>query len=235
MISEFHVNRMNLSLQIADHVEEFILSPEVHINDKLPSEQQMATDFCVSRPIIREALKLLVERGLITQRSGSGAFISKPDQANFYKSINRIVAMNKLQYNEIHETRLIMEVSTTRLAAKNITEQQMKELHTIFLAENETHLDMETRVALDASFHNKIAEASGNSLLIKFIKSLISLSEAYMIKGGLSEKGKEDAIKEHRMILEALSAKNAQAASQAMEKHLIQASKNVTRCNFYKK
>lgn len=231
MTTNFKVKRVNLSLQIADHLEEYILSPEVKIDKKLPSELQLAADFQVSRPIIREALKLLEERGLIAQRNGSGAYVTKPDQQSLYKSLNRIVAMDKLKYNEIHETRLIMEVSTIHLAAQNMTEEQLNDLNEIYKMERDFDIDMHTRVSLDAKFHNKIAEGCGNSLLQKFIESLIALSEEYMKTGGLSESGKEDAIAEHALILSNLKKRDSEGAAQAMKKHLFQAQTNVNKYN----
>ncbi|MCH3917690.1 MAG: FadR family transcriptional regulator [Spirochaetia bacterium] len=232
MDAGFHVNRVNLSQQIADHIEELILSPEFNVNDRLPSEQELSSQFNVSRPIIREALKLLVERGLIVQKNGAGAFITKPGQKNIYKSLFRIVAMDNINYEEIHETRLILEISSARLAAKRITEKQLQQLAEIFQQELDMSIDMHKRVSLDAEFHNKIAEGSGNDLLMMFVQSLISITEGYMVKGGMIEGGKEDAIREHRLILDSLRQRDEGEAAVAMKKHLIQAITNVKKYCF---
>ena len=67
------IKRVTMYEQIADRLEEMILSDHISATDKLPSEQALATSFGVSRPVIREALMLLNARGLISQKNGEGA------------------------------------------------------------------------------------------------------------------------------------------------------------------
>ena len=70
---DFVVQRTNLYEQIAEQLERAIVRPGVQVAKKLPSEQELARQFAVSRTVVREALKLLRERGLITQTNGDGS------------------------------------------------------------------------------------------------------------------------------------------------------------------
>ena len=65
--------------QVADRLEARILSDPDTLGHKLPSEQALADGFSVSRPVVREALKLLKERRLVSVRNGEGVFVEKPD------------------------------------------------------------------------------------------------------------------------------------------------------------
>ena len=70
--------KTNMYETIADKLEEMILTDAISIDEKLPSEQTLATSFGVSRPVIREALMLLNARGLISQKNGEGNYVSQP-------------------------------------------------------------------------------------------------------------------------------------------------------------
>ena len=63
--------------QVADRLEQQILSHPDTVGTKLPSEQELAHGFSVSRPVVREALKLLKERQLVTVRNGEGVFVEQ--------------------------------------------------------------------------------------------------------------------------------------------------------------
>ncbi|MFC2281791.1 MAG: FadR/GntR family transcriptional regulator, partial [Treponema socranskii subsp. buccale] len=72
--NSFTLVRDNLSVQIADRLEDTIVNSDAFpVNEKLPSEQQLAEQYRVSRPVVREALKVLQERGLVAVKNGLGA------------------------------------------------------------------------------------------------------------------------------------------------------------------
>ena len=79
---DFAVSRVNLYEQIAGRLEEWILAHNFKEQEKLPSEQALAEEFNVSRNVVREALKLLKERGLVDSRNGTGSYVTKPDVEN---------------------------------------------------------------------------------------------------------------------------------------------------------
>ena len=73
--NSFTLVRDNLSVQIADRLEDTIVNSDAFpVNEKLPSEQQLAEQYRMSRPVVREALKVLQERGLVALKNGLGAF-----------------------------------------------------------------------------------------------------------------------------------------------------------------
>ena len=88
---KFTVVKTNLYEQIADYLEDMILNNKTMQEEKkLPSEQALAVTFGVSRNVVREALKLLKERGLIELRNGTGAYITKPEASNISDVVSRI-------------------------------------------------------------------------------------------------------------------------------------------------
>lgn len=227
-ISHFSLSRVNLSQQIADHLEEVILSsPTSKVAEKLPGEMKLAKQYNVSRPVIREALKLLQERGLITLKNGSGAYITRPENDTVMNAINRIMQVDRIKSDDLTQMREILELSSVDQAVKRITDEQLKEMDAILSKFEDKSLPLKERVKLDEQFHIAIAQATGNELLSMFVGVLTSLLRDYMGKGILIEGGIEDAIKRHREIYLALLNRDAKAVHQAMVDHLRVSSLNV--------
>jgi len=227
-IADFSLSRTNLSQQIADHLEEVILySPTSRISEKLPSEMKLAKQYNVSRPIIREAMKLLQERGLITLKNGSGAYITRPETNTVMNAVSRIMQADKISAEELTQMRGILELSSVDLAVQQITDEQLQEMKRIITTFSDTTLPLKKRVSLDESFHIAIAQASGNNLMVMFITVLTSLLRDYMGKGVLVDGGIDDGIRRHQEIFSALERRDAQAAHQAMVDHLRVSSENV--------
>ncbi len=227
-ISHFSLSRVNLSQQIADHLEEVILSsPTSKVAEKLPGEMKLAKQYNVSRPVIREALKLLQERGLITLKNGSGAYITRPENDTVMNAINRIMQVDRIKSDDLTQMREILELSSVDQAVKCITDEQLKEMDRILSKFEDKSLPLKERVKLDEQFHIAIAQATGNELLSMFVGVLTSLLRDYMGKGILIEGGIEDAIKRHREIYLALLNRDAKAVHQAMVDHLRVSSLNV--------
>ncbi|NLE15572.1 MAG: FadR family transcriptional regulator [Spirochaetales bacterium] len=227
-ISQFSLSRVNLSQQIADHLEEVILSsPTSKVAEKLPGELKLAKQYNVSRPVIREALKLLQERGLITLKNGSGAYITRPENDTVMNAVNRIMQVDRIKSDDLTQMREILELSSVDQAVKRITDEQLREMDEILSKFEDKSLPLKERVKLDEQFHIAIAQATGNELLSMFVGVLTSLLRDYMGKGILIEGGIEDAIKRHREIYHALLNRDAKAVHQAMVDHLKVSSLNV--------
>lgn len=217
----FSAVRKNLSEQVADHLEEYILSEQSNIGDKLPSEQTLAEKYKVSRPIIREAYKLLMERGLIIQKNGNGAFISKPDKTNIYKTMKRIIALEDIEVEELHQLRILLEVEAARLAATNASDSDFVELEKIVeTMKTDFSLTLLERVHLDIDFHNLVAKASGNTLLEMFVNVMTGLITNYMAKGAVISGGITDANEKHMLIINALKTRDGEKGAKAMLEHL---------------
>jgi len=227
-IADFSLSRTNLSQQVADHLEEVILSsPTSRVSEKLPSEMNLAKQYNVSRPIIREAMKLLQERGLITLKNGSGAYITRPETDTVLNAVSRIMQVDNISAEELTQMRGILELSSVDLAVQHITAEQLQEMREILTAFADATLPLKKRVSLDEAFHIAIAKAGGNNLMVMFITVLTSLLRDYMGKGILVGGGIEDAIKRHHEIFLALEKRDPKAAHQAMVDHLKVSSENV--------
>lgn len=227
-IANITLTRTNLSSQVADHLEEYILSsPKSKVSEKLPSEMMLAKQYNVSRPVIREAMKLLQERGLITLKNGSGAYITRPETDTVMNAINRIMQVDHIKSEDLTQVREILELSSADLAAQKITDEELEKMDEILTRFEDKTLPLKERVKLDEQFHLTIAQATENEILSIFIGVLTSLLRDYMGKGILVEGGIEDAIARHRQIYRAFCDRDREAVRKAMAEHLRVSSLNV--------
>jgi GntR family transcriptional repressor for pyruvate dehydrogenase complex len=231
---DYKVTKVNLYEQIADTLEQAIMRSEMKV-EKLPSEQELSKRFGVSRTVIREALKVLKERGLIQPRNGEGSYISKPNTDTISSAINRIIRLDNISNDNLHGIRLILETAGGRLAAQYARPGDIGDLERILKDMVDESLPPDKRIRLDAEFHITLARASGNELLRMFVEVMTILLKDYMAKGMSGIRGIKKTLDQHRKILEALRGRNPDEAERAIRDHLIAAKENVNKYEQKKK
>ncbi|AEV30404.1 transcriptional regulator [Sphaerochaeta pleomorpha str. Grapes] len=227
-MEDFTLVRTNLSQQVAEHLEEVILSSKLSkIDEKLPSELALSRQYNVSRPVIREALKLLQERGLVVMKNGDGSYVTKPETDTIMQAVNRIMQMGNISSDDLAQVRSMLEISSAQLAAKNATDAQLLEIEAIADSMKDASLSLKQRVEKDSAFHIGIARASGNKLLETFLQVIAPLLPDYMGKGVLLPGGIEDGVHRHSLLVEALKSHSPEKAAKAMGEHLAASRDNV--------
>lgn len=214
------MERTNLYESIADNLEAMILNDSSQIGQRLPSEQTLATNFGVSRNVIREALKILKERHLICLKTGEGAYIEKPDNRSITELLNRIILMDKIEHSQILEIRMILETNACRLAAVRNKPEAFDVLEEINDSMLKYKDDINKRISLDIQFHITIAKLSQNLLLELFVQSMTNLLAPILRTALIPEGGNEDGIQFHKQIIETLRSGDGDKAEEIMRKHL---------------
>jgi GntR family transcriptional repressor for pyruvate dehydrogenase complex len=223
---DYTVNKTNLYEQIAETLEQAIIGAEIKA-EKLPSEQELSKSFKVSRTVIREALKVLKERGLIRSRNGEGSYISKPNTDTISSAINRIVQMDNISNDHLHDMRLILETAGARLAALHAKAGEIKTLESIMEQMSDASLPLDSRINLDAEFHIAIARMSGNELLGVFVNIMTLLLKEYMSKGFFGVTRIRNTLNQHKKVLDAIKSRDPGRAENAIYAHLMAARKDV--------
>jgi DNA-binding FadR family transcriptional regulator len=218
---DFVVEKTNLYEQIVDALEGVIV--QSNVEEKLPSEQELSRRFGVSKAVIREAMKVLKDRGLIQSRNGDGSYISRPGSGSVANAVNRIIKMDNISSADLHGTRLILETAAVRLAALYARPEELDHLE--FTIEKQSELSpYEEWFRYDKDFHITIARAGGNALVAMFVEVMMNLLKEYMFKGYYD---RDDTIRQHREITAALRGKDEALAEKAMLSHLFAARQNV--------
>jgi DNA-binding FadR family transcriptional regulator len=216
--------------QIADQIRTLIRSREFPAGSRLPPERDLARQLGVSRPSVREALIALEVEGLVDVRIGSGIYVLGP-RANGEAATEVEATSGPF---ELLRARWIIEGECAALAAKAARKPQLAAMAEA-LEQMQRIKDVEQRSPLSADrlFHLRVAEATGNGALVAVVKMLweermgplfTRLEHHYD-----TPKAWDNALTEHRAVLEAVKRHDVAGARVAMQRHLDRAYKRFSK------
>lgn len=167
----FSTELRSLPDQIAEAIRESIVSGALAIDQRLPNETELAEQFGVSRPTVREALKRLAAKNLIRSRRGvsGGNFVTLPSEAQVRSDLSTtatlLVSHQVFSLAEVAESRRVLEGQCARLAATRRTDEHLVALHVALDRQGRPDLSDEEFCDADVAFHRVIVEAAGNPVL----------------------------------------------------------------------
>lgn len=206
---------------IISQIRDLISSGTIQPGEKLPPERKLAEHLGVSRGQVRAAINKLEFYGILKVQPQSGTMVTGLGIVALEGLITDILAIEKVDFNSLVDTRILLEKEAARLAAINRTKEDLVEMSTA-LNEYENKLKAgESAVEEDLLFHIKIAEASKNSVL----KSLMLIITPDIVKSFINLKVCDvsdnlNTIEEHRNILDMISKGDATGSEIAMSLHL---------------
>ena len=167
-----------LAERAAAQVESLILGGILKDGAKLPGERELAAQLDISRPKVREALRLLEERGLVQIVAGEGAFVASLSGPAMSPALIALYTRHPAALDDHMEYRRHQESFAARLAAERATDSDRADIRRILDEMKEVHLSGDrTRASeLDAEFHMRIVEASYNRVLIHTMAALYDLN-----------------------------------------------------------
>lgn len=240
MIEKFsNAPRMRLYEYVSEEIEKAITEKKILPGEKLPSENGLAEQFKVSRTIVREALKILTERKLITVEDGKGAFVLSPTPKQSIQALSRYIARldMKESYEPLFEIRLMIEPELAYLAALRADENHIHELQKCMEDLKSAQEDPEKWIETDLEFHNIIAESANNPYAIIFIETLLEHMDFLVGSGFLVEGAIEATIDMHEDIFGYIKNREPEKAKEMMREHILQSRERLeqTLKTFHKK
>ncbi|MDR7484684.1 MAG: FadR/GntR family transcriptional regulator [Armatimonadota bacterium] len=185
----------------------------------LPTERELMQTFRVGRSSVREALRMLESRGLI-RPSANGAFEVAEYGNPLSHSLHFLLELEEASLPEIYEVRKTLEVESAGLAAQRRTAEDLEQMARA-VAEMEAGLSSQDRyITADLQFHLAVASATRNRVALRMmhaVRDLLqqALARIYHIPGS-----PQRSILQHRAILDAIAAGDADGARQRMREHL---------------
>ena len=173
----FHnLEKIRLSDGIAHKIGQVIREGRYQTGQLLPSEREMAGQFNVSRPVLREALRILEIQGLVSIQHGKGAYVKGSGTDILNIPVAEWLVENYSLLHQFYEARLAIEPACAALAAERATDEDIAYLRQIMAREEELTREenVPTFVSLDIDLHTAVAHMSGNSLLAQMMDSLIN-------------------------------------------------------------
>jgi len=207
------------------HIETSILTAKFHAGDQLPPERDLAAQLGVGRSAVREAMRVLQTQGLITSSTGPGRGTRiAPAQGSALARIFQLhFALSDTGSGDLTETRVALERSSAALAAQRGTPESLRRLGDIVagMAAAE-HIDDFND--LDTEFHVLIARAGQNQLIADLTVAIRQAVRDAIRNASDSlpdwPRFRIELLREHREILDAITAGDATAAASLMEAHI---------------
>ncbi len=207
---------------VFDYFSEQILSGALKLNDKIPTEREIAEKLGVSRNSIREVMHMLEITGLIECLQGSGNYVRCDPMEYMMKSVNMVMALMEIDSSEIFHIRTGYEYAAIRLAIDAATLEELEEMHQI-LIQMEQPMSSRESAKLDVRFHHMLVNASHNRILILYSSMLDNLMnqfiENFRTKILTNRMHAELLRRSHWGIYNALMEKDLPAAMKAFDKH----------------
>lgn len=204
-----------------------IVSGELTPGSTLQTETEMAQHYGVSRVVVREAVRVLAEKGLVEVRQGRGTMVAAPEH---WSHLDPQVLMARLRtgslvdiLDNLMEVRQMVEKEAAALAARHASPEEMAELARLVEQMEQVMDSPPTYSDLDTAFHGTLVQATHNLLLRSMVQPLIPV-----IHAGRSLTNQEffsiraESQAGHRAILAAVAARDEEAARAAMEHHVRQ-------------
>jgi GntR family transcriptional repressor for pyruvate dehydrogenase complex len=204
---------------VAKQIERLILK-RLQPGDKLPSERELAEMLRVSRSSIRDAIRSLELMGMVEPRQGAGTIVRELSSESMLNPIANAVKRKGELIGELLDFRKMLEPQLAARAATRVSDEEVSEMEEILDRQEKRLRAGESTVGEDSEFHYAIALASGNSVVLKVLDTLMDLLRDSRERG-LQEDGRQQkSLGGHRRILAAIKRRDSEAAKVAMRRHI---------------
>jgi GntR family transcriptional repressor for pyruvate dehydrogenase complex len=214
-----------VSETIVRRIKEQISKGRLLAGHKLPAEREMARQFKTSRVSVREAYRSLEELGVLRIRRGAdgGAFIAEVDHEPVLRSLSLVLGLGNTSHKQLTEARMLIEPPIAQLAALRARKEDIARLERVLVQEEE---DAARRTGpfrpTDSQFHRSVADCARNLPLIVLMNALADLTASAASALDVSTRARH-RLKNchyHRLIFEAIRARDGNAASTIMAQHV---------------
>ena len=218
-------SRSRLSEHIADELQAEIVHGGIVPNLRLPTEVELMERYSVSRTVVREAAKVLEQRGLVTVAPGRGMVVAAFDGARIAEQFSLVMLASDGTFGQLLELRLALELQVATAAAAAPSAQSLAHLEQS-IVDGQAVLDrpgpLDTHAFLDTdmTFHEALAAASGNPFFELVCRPINTFLRSYYLHRDGYPSNPVRTLEEHREILETLRRRDTFGARQAAEEHL---------------
>lgn len=216
-------NPTDLSAQIASALRDAIVAGTLLVDERLPSEAELADQFNVSRSTVREALKRLAAQALIrTQRGATGgAFVNRlryeDAHAQQITTSTLLLSMNAVSFSTACEARYALERACAELAAQRRTEDHLKVMREELETQSRPALSDEAFCASDVAFHRALVDAAGNPVLSYQLAGAVEAMQPLMNMITFTARDRARILCLHEGIAGALEARDAEAVTRGLQ------------------
>lgn len=222
----FSSARRDASEHIADEIRRYVERSELRPGDRIGTEAELASEFGVSRPTLREALRLLAGSHLVraSKGPGGGIFVESTPQEGMGRQVSETIAVlldaERVSLRDLLDTRSFLEVPLAGLAARNADDRLVEDLEEAVAAMIGQPPSSQAFVDADKRMHWLIAEAAGNELMRMFSRWILDVLHPSLVRAIDGAIDGDRIVAQHREIVHAISRRQVRAAERAMRAHI---------------
>ena len=218
--SDFETVRRNKVYEgVAKQIERLILK-KLRPGDKLPSERELAEVLAVSRSSIRDAIRSLELMGMVEPRQGAGTIVREISCDSLVNPLANARKRKEELIGELLDFRMMLEPPLAARAATRVSSDEVSEMEEILERQEKKLRGGESTIGEDSEFHYAVALASGNSVVLKVLDTLMDLLRDSRERSLQVEGRQQKSVAGHRRILDALKRHDSEAAKVAMRRHI---------------
>jgi len=217
------LQRNRLYEDVAASIKRAIFAGDYCVGDKLPSENELAELFQVSRPVVREAVRYLEITGLLAVRQGAtgGAFVSGITSRVLKENVMNLITLGQVSVGQLTEMRTHIDPEIARLAVLRANTEDHRELEeTVAFSKN---LDPETsfldQVKNNARFHRLLARASHNLFYAIIEDVIMDFTVEFILTVQLEHEILHEP-DDHEAILQAVLNRDPERAAAITREHI---------------
>lgn len=210
-------------LQIVDLILDQIAQGKLEYGEKLYKEQELVELLGVSRPTLREALRVLEFLGIVTVSPRNGIFISRPSGTSSYLPLLYSLVFDGISERDLFELRQSLQIEMVEHAARRRTPEDLDGLRAILKrTEDNLFADSDTFAQLDYDFHMQIIQCSGNFVAVKLMNTfgILMKKQLYRIIREMPVDQRKNTLRYHTAITEQITMQNSARARELMYEHL---------------
>jgi DNA-binding FadR family transcriptional regulator len=204
-----------------------MFSLDLKPGERLGREEQLAERFGVSRPTLREALKELSSAHLIraTKGRGGGIFVAATGEGSIgmvvSDSVEAMLLAGSIDMQELMETRVLLEVPLTGMAAARATDEDVEALRALLTAADPSHRDPQALQLVENHLHAEIARLAGDRLSSALMQWVVAVAQGPLFRA--VQDGVVTAVVYDQLdsIVRAIERGDPPGAERAMREHLV--------------
>ena len=211
--------------QVLKQLTAAIMHGDLKPGDRLPSERKLSEMMGVSRTSLREALKMLAAAGMVSIKHGQGVYITEKDSPS--NVLINFALKNYIDDNtvrDLFELRKLLETQNAIWACERAESEELENLSEIvdqtIDALQDTKYDLLILARQDSEFHTKLAEATGNKVIVRVMHDLLDLLNDVRCRPLSIPDRPFKSLNEHKEIVEALKARDVDKVKEKMLVHL---------------
>lgn len=208
-----------MSETVQKYLLDYIRKKDLQPGDKLPSERELMQLLEVGRSSVREALQILLERGIIEKQPGKGAYLKNTFNSEVENIKSLLPSIDITHSLDLLEFRKGIETEIAYLAAQRMNEEFLTALEESIVNLEGCVKAGTSIIVPDLLFHNTLAQSTNNNVIIQVYQSLADIFKKIRIEMATND-DVEHAMYFHKEILKAINQRNSEKSSILMRQHM---------------